>query len=76
MAYVRRLQAGIDNLTTCEDCSQAAEIIIENHPARTGDPHLCLSCAGQDLAKHDLLGLAVATLIKRSDPGITLAPKA
>jgi hypothetical protein len=76
MAYVRKLQPGIDDRTVCEDCPQAAEIIIENHPARRGSPTLCHSCAGKDLAKHDLLGLAVATLIKRSDKGIVLEPKA
>jgi hypothetical protein len=72
MAYVRKLQPGIDDRTVCEDCPQAAEIIIENHPARRGSPALCLSCAGKDLAERNLLGLVVAILIKQSSQGIDL----
>lgn len=72
MTHIRKIEVGIDG-RTCEGegCQELAEIVFENHP-KGGNPCYCLSCAGRELSQTNLLGLAVATLIKKSAQGINL----
>lgn len=67
MSIVRRHFPGIDK-PECDECSNRAEVVIEEYPNRQEHRHLCRDCAITALQEHpSLLASAVITLILMSE---------
>ena len=72
MSIIRRHFSGIDGSFTCDECSEPAEIVIEEFPTRRERKSLCRDCATIALQEHPrLLASAVITLILRTKNSVT-----
>ncbi len=67
MPILRRFSPGADK-PKCEECSDWAEIVMEEYPTRYQHRSLCRDCAVAALQEHpDLLASVVITLVLRSE---------
>jgi recombinational DNA repair protein (RecF pathway) len=67
MPTVRRHSPGIDK-PQCEECSDRAEVVIEEYPSPHHHRSLCRDCAIAALQVHpNLLASLVITLMLRSE---------
>ena len=71
MPTLRRSFRTVEGVQECDQCSKAAEIVIEEYPTRFEHKNLCRECATFALEEHPtLLAAAVVSLILRNDRAI------
>ena len=73
MTHIREFLPGVDGtLTQCDNCSERAQIVIENFPSGNESKYLCESCAATALYEHPrLMAIAVVSLILKQEGWIS-----